>query len=203
MKKFVFLALVVLLNPQSISINMKRILTLSFLVIALAMSFSACEKLKSLADVKFDAEFQTDLDVTVTPSLNKAGIDGVFSASATIDPLSDSEFKKYAEKIKKIEITDATAEIITINPSPVQLISAELKATSAGMADAQWNFANETLSAGTKLNLSNANNQWTNLQAILDNKVIFTVSLNGQTDVNDATFKLRVTYKTKITANPL
>lgn len=167
------------------------------------MSFSACEKIKSLADVKFDAEFQTDLNVTVTPSLNKAGVDGVFFASATIDPLSDSEFKKYADKIKKIEIVDATAEIITINPTPVQLISAELKASSAGMADAQWNFANESLTAGKKLNLSNANNQWTNLQSILDSKAVFTVSLQGQTDVNDATFQVRVTYKTKITANPL
>jgi PBP1b-binding outer membrane lipoprotein LpoB len=181
--------------------NFKRFSLLLFF--SASLIFSGCEKIKSLADVTFEAEFSTDLPVQIQPSSLKADINGTFFETATIDPLSDTEFAKYAEKIKKIEIIEATAEVITINPSPILLVTANLTASATNFTSAVWSFANESLTQGKQLTLGNENSQWTNLQKILDSKEVFNVTLQGQADVDEASFTVRVKYKTKITANPL
>jgi PBP1b-binding outer membrane lipoprotein LpoB len=181
----------------------KSIKRLSILILFVSIIFSGCEKIKSLADVTFEAEFSTDLPVQIQPTSLKADINGTFFETATIDPLSDTEFAKYAEKIKKIEIIEATAEVITINPSPILLVTANLTASATNFTSAVWSFANESLTQGKQLTLGNENSQWTNLQKILDSKEVFNVTLQGQADVDEASFTVRVKYKTKITANPL
>jgi hypothetical protein len=173
------------------------------LLFSASIIFSGCEKIKSLADVTFEAEFSTDLPVQVLPTKNNSNVNGAFFETATIDPLSDSEFAKYAEKIKKIEIIEATAEIISINPSPIMLVSANLEASATNFTSAVWSFANESLTQGKILTLGNENSQWTNLQSILDSKEVFNVTLQGMVDVDQADFTVRVKYKTKVTANPL
>lgn len=182
---------------------MKTLLRSSILILFVSIIFSGCEKIKSLADVTFEAEFSTDLPVQIQPTSLKADVNGTFFETATIDPLSDTEFAKYAEKIKKIEIIEATAEVITINPSPILLVTANLTASATNFTSAEWSFADESLTQGKQLTLGNENSQWTNLQSILDSKEVFNVTLQGQADVDEASFTVRVKYKTKITANPL
>jgi PBP1b-binding outer membrane lipoprotein LpoB len=182
---------------------MKKFKQISFLLLFASIIFSGCEKIKSLADVTFEAEFSTDLPVQVLPTKNNSNVNGAFFETATIDPLSDSEFAKYADKIKKIEVVEATAEIISINPSPITLITANLEASATDFSSAVWTFTNESLTQGKIITLGNENSQWTNLQNILDSKEVFTVTLQGQADVDEASFTVRIKYKSKITANPL
>lgn len=181
---------------------MKKLLTIAIISLLSVNLFVGCGALNDLADVTFNATYSTDLNVNVSPTGMKAGIDGVFNVSSTIDPLSDTEFAKYANKIKKVEMVEATAEIVEIS-APIVLQSATLSASSTGFTTASWSFANETLVVGKKLTLGNESGQFTNLQNILNSKNVFTVRLQGQSDVNTGTFKVKVTYKTKITANPL
>ncbi|PKP52194.1 MAG: hypothetical protein CVT92_09985 [Bacteroidetes bacterium HGW-Bacteroidetes-1] len=182
---------------------MKNAIKFSFLIVFLCLLFAGCEKIKSIADVTFDAEFTADLPVDVVPTSLKAGVNGTFFETATIDPLSNSDLATYADKIKKIEVIEASAEVLSIDPSPVLLLSTTLSATSGVFSPATWSFNNESLTVGKIITLDNENSQFSNLQSILDSKEIFTVTLQGQTDVDEASFTVRVKYKTKVTANPL
>ena len=53
---------------------MKNLLRLSILILFVSVIFSGCEKIKSLADVTFEAEFSTDLPVQIQPTSLKADI---------------------------------------------------------------------------------------------------------------------------------
>ncbi|KAF0128972.1 MAG: hypothetical protein FD155_2797 [Bacteroidetes bacterium] len=180
---------------------MKTLLKLSFILLLIGFGNTGCEKIKSLADVTFDANYESTIDVDVVPSALKA-TNGTFFETVTIDPLSNSDMATYANLIKDIDVVEVSAEVISLS-TPVQLISATLNASSTGFTDASWSFANETLTVGKVLTLSNDAGQFDNLQKILTSKNVFTVTLQGQTDVNEATFSLLMTFKTRVTANPL
>lgn len=180
---------------------MKNVVRLGLTLMIFSLVFGACEKIKSIADVKFESEFKTDLDVNIQPTALKAGVDGTFYAEAEIDPLSDDEFSKYADKIKEINVLSAEVEIISLNPTPIQLINATIKFEADGFDGAQWSFNNVNMQAGTKFELDES--QWPNIQAILDAKEKFKVSISGQTDVDAGSFKARVYVKSEIVANPL
>lgn len=180
---------------------MKQSIRAIFTLLIVVFSISGCEKIKELADVKFDANYESTLNVDVTPTATKASY-GVFHETATIDPLSNSDMAAYAEKIKEIEIVEASAEVISIS-TPVKLITTNLSASGDNLPEASWTFSNKTIEAGTVLSLDNANGQFDNLNKILKSKKVFTVSLMGQTDVDEATFSLKIMFKTRVTANPL
>lgn len=180
---------------------MKNVVRFGAVLLVISLVFSACEKIKSIADVKFDTEFTTDLDVNIQPTALKAGVDGTFYAEAEIDPLSDDEFSKYAEKIKEINVQSAKVEIISLDPSPIQLVSATITIAADGFTGAEWSYSNISMQAGTIIELDES--QWPNIQAILDAKEKFKVSISGQTDVDAGTFKARVYVNSEIVANPL
>ncbi len=173
----------------------------TFLIVLLGITHSSCDKIKSLADVKFESEFATNLNINIEPGIQKASINGVFYAEATIDPNSDDEFAKYAEKIKEINIKSARIEIVSIDPSPIQLITGELRFTTESVGDAVWSYENVSLEAGASLEMDES--QWSKVNAILDKKSVFTVILSGQTDVEAGSFVAKVMVKSEIVANPL
>ncbi len=180
---------------------MKKQFTISAFVLLSLLTITACSKLKELADVKFNADYETTIDVGVTSSGEKAST-GVFFETVTIDPLSDSDMNTYADKLKEIDVVEATAEIVSLS-TPIQLISASLTASGDDLPQAQWIFSNLALEVGTLLTLDNTNGQFNNLEKILKSKKAFTVTLLGQTDVNEASFALKIKFKTRVTANPL
>lgn len=180
---------------------MKQSIRTIFTLLLVVFSISGCEKIKELADVKFDANYESTINVDVTPSATKASY-GVFLETVTIDPLSNSDMATYAEKLKEIDVIEASAEVVSIS-TPIKLITASLSASGNNLPEALWTFTNETIAVGTILTLDNANGQFNNLKKILESKKEFTVTLMGQTDVNEATFALKIKFKTRVTANPL
>lgn len=171
------------------------------LVVVIILVLSGCQKIENLLDVTFNAEYSVDLEAVIPPISNTKQADAIFSASATIDPNSNSKFSQYAEKIKDIEITSISAEILSIS-KPVTLKVASIAVFSESR-NAAWNFTNEILTAGKILSLSNSSNQWTIIQNIIKDKETFTIYIDGETDVDDVSFTVEVTVKTKVTANPL
>ncbi|MBE0663623.1 MAG: hypothetical protein IH597_14300 [Bacteroidales bacterium] len=177
---------------------MKKLIKPLFLIIAALMIYSGCDKL----DVDFDANFKTNLNVIV-PADGLKNLTGYpFSESEFIDPMDDSDFAKYADKIKEIKVKELTAEVTSIN-KPVSLVSCDFSVSSSGYVPENWSFENEDIFVGKVFTLANTNGQWDNVQTILDNKEQFTVSMAGETDQDDVQFTIEVIIKSEITANPL
>ena len=175
---------------------MKKLNRFLMAIVITTLVFAGCEKAKDALDVTFPADFQADLNVEVL-----AGSRGPFYASETIDPTADPEIAKYLNKIKSWEIQEVTGEIIDISKN-VTLVTADLNVYSVTHY-ATWHFQNEALFLGKTLTLDNANGQWDTIALILDEKTVFTIDVSGSTDQNNVTFTIRVTIKTKVTANPL
>jgi len=167
-------------------------------IVLAAFLYSGCDKL----DVDFKADYSTNLNVVIPPSGVKAFTGYPFSVSSTIDPMSDSDFAKYANKIKDVNVKEVIAEITSINKEVV-LLNCTLAATSPNYSSAEWYFENENLTVGKKFTLANESGKWDNIQKILTDKKILTVSANGSTDQNDVQFTIKVTIKTVITAGAL
>jgi hypothetical protein len=165
------------------------------------MSSSSCNKLAGLLDVSFNAAYSVQLDAVVPPNDGLKQTEGMFSASATIDPNSNAEFLKYANKIKDIQINSISAKVLSIS-KPVTIETASISIFS-GTKNTSWNFTNELINAGKILTLGNDSNQWMDVQNILNDKNVFTVFVDGKTDVDDVEFTIEVTINAKITANPL
>jgi len=158
---------------------------------------------KKLLDVKFKADFVTNLNAVVPATTLKAGVDGTFTVTETIDPKSNSTFAQYANKIVDLQILEVTAEIVAIS-KPVTLVNGSLTVTTEDHAsEAAWSFTNEDLFVGKKLTIGNENGQFSKVRNMLKDMKTIIVTLSGTTDQDDVTFTLKVTYKTEVTANPL
>jgi len=180
---------------------MKNIKYLIPLIVIIVMSSSSCKKLTGLLDVSFNTAYSVQL-LAIVPSNNSLKqTEGVFSASATIDPNSNAEFLKYAHKIKDIEITSISAKVLSIS-KPVTIETASISVFS-GTKNTSWNFTNESINLGKVLTLGDESNQWIIVQDILGDKNIFTVFVEGKTNVDDAKFTIEVTINAIITANPI
>lgn len=171
------------------------------LFVMAGMLFTACDKVKDLADVKFDADFSTNLDIHSVADMKST--QGSFEASATINPLDNSDMATYANLIKEIKVNEITAEVLSISDAPVMLETAVFEISSDGFPSAVWEFENVELNQGTILTMDNSSGQFDNMQAILDSTNVFTAEISGTTDKDDVTFTLKVTIKTTVTANPL
>ena len=177
-----------------------KILVLALLAVALVIG--GCNKIKELADVTFDADFDVDLDVNVPPGTLRAGSNGAFSTTTTIDPLADSTVEKYIDKIKGWEITSLTGKIVRVSKPGVTLQNAELQVYSENF-NASWYLPVTPLTKNQIITLDNSDGQWDAVENILGEKKVFTVSAEGATDEDDFSFTIRVFVKSRVTANPL
>lgn len=186
---------------------MKNLMKFAIILLFLSFSNAGCEKIKDLADVSFDANFDTEMNVDVKPTAQKSGLEmGSFSETADIDPNTNEDFKTYASKIKEIKITKVVFEIIEITNAPnntVQLGSATLSVDKTGYTSAKWMESAQALTLGTKFEYSTMDAQFTYLQNILNSKEVFTVNFYGTADPVDASFKVKVSINSTIVANPL
>lgn len=185
---------------------MKTLLKLSFILLLIGFGNTGCEKIKSLADVTFDANFEAEMDVVVQPTLKDSQAMGTFSEQETIDPTSNADFNTYSEKIKEIKVEKVIVEIISITNAPnstVQLGSATLSVEKTGYTSAQWVEQNQTLTVGKTFEYNTASDQFTNLMNIINTKQSFDVKFYGTADPVNAGFRVKVYLNTKITANAL
>ena len=177
-----------------------KIKTVLFAMLAAVLMISACSTVDELNEVNFDADFKADLNCVVPPGSFKSGINGAFSASETINPLADSTVEKYIDHIKSWNVTGITAEIVSVSKPGANLTNAEIKVFSDNH-NALWNIPGMPLAIGQKVTLGNENGQWDEVNAILGEKKVFTVAINGATDEDDISFTVRITLKTKVTAS--
>ena len=173
-----------------------KLIILALLVTVIG--FTGCDKLKDAADVTFDANYTTDLNVTITPGRD---VNGTFNESATIDLASNPDVQEYLNVIQSWEIIGLTGEANNVS-TDFNLINANVSVTSSDRS-ASWSFSNLPVTNGTTLTLDNSDGQWDTINQMLADRQEITVSFTGQTDVDDMSFTLTVTIQTRVTANPL
>ena len=180
---------------------MMKIKIVLFAVLATVV-MGACDK---IINVTFDSDIKADLEVYVPEDSFKSGIDGAFSVSETVDPLSDPEVKKYIDNINGWDVTGVFGEVISVSKEGVSLISADIEVFSDN-DNAIWHLPappSLPLVVGQTISLDNTNGQWDAINNILDEKKEFTISLSGATDQGDITFVIRITISTEVEASAL
>lgn len=179
---------------------MKNILKIFSVLIFSMLILSSCEKIKSVADVKFDTSLSANLDVVVPPASVRS-IDGTFNESETIDPTSDPDIAEYLNNIQSYSIQSISAKIVAISKD-VTLTNTTLSCFN-GTQNASWTYANLPITLNTEVELDNTNGQWNTVNSILMTNQVFTVSASGTTSEDDVTFTIEVTINAEVTANPL
>ncbi len=179
---------------------MKTFAKTFILLFFISATFSSCEKIKSLVDVKFDSEFYTDVTVDILPGITN------FNESATINPRDDSDYDKYYDKLKKFDIKEITGTIKSVNQEmgaePVTIKTGKISFKS-GTIEASWAISNFLVEVGNSVVLDNSGGQWDKINDILDAKKEFTARVEGNTDKGDVTFVVHLVIKAEVTANPL
>ena len=184
----------------------KFIFVISGLVI-IAVLFMACEELKSADDITFNAKFSADLNANApTAEQYKLSIEDttfvISSEDEVIDPRSNSDFKRYADKIRNVGVESVDGKILSINPDTVTLVTANIGVVTDD-ASTGWSFDNETIYKNKELTFDNSGGQWDIINDMLENMEEFTVSLDGEVDNENVVFELRITINTKVTADAL
>ncbi len=162
---------------------------------------TGCEKIKSLLDVKFDANYTVDMNMTVPAAGSIAGVQSAFEGSATIDPTSNADVSKYLNLIKSWHVTGLTGTFKNVTKEAVLQSGTITFSSDAGTA--KWTFQNVPIKNGGTFTMDNTNGQWGELDKILSAKKKFTVTVKGNTDIDGFSFTLSVEVKSTITANPL
>ena len=182
---------------------MKTLTRISVILFLFGTLFSSCEKIKSLADVKFDSELNADLNVNIPNyDVKSAILEGFeFSESVTVDPRSDSEIDKYFDKLKSFAVQKVTGTVKSVS-APVKIIIGTISITS-GTTVASWTITDFNVETGAQIVLDNGAGQWDKVNKILDGKSEFTAKIEGTADTSGVTFVLNVVINVRVTANPL
>ena len=185
---------------------MKTFAKTFILLFLIGVTFSGCEEIKSLADVKFNSELSGDINVSVPAiGLKSATLeaDFPFDESASINPRDDSEIDKYFDKLKSFDVTQIKGTFKNVSTStPVKILSGTIS-VSSGSTVASWPIADYEVADGKSITLDNANGQWDKVNTILDNKNAFKIRIVGETSEGGVSFTLTIVINIKVTANPL
>jgi hypothetical protein len=176
--------------------------TTSKILILLLAVLAVCPGCKKLLDVKFDAEFVASFPVDLNSNL-KNGVP--FEESVTIDPLTNSDFNEYSDKINDVNVKSITGEITDLNSGGENIIISNLTITVSkeGFTPIAFPIPGDVeIFEGYTYTYPNDNNL-KEVAKIIKNLGIFTVTLSGTSSEAVVSFDYEVTFNTEVTANPL
>ncbi len=165
------------------------------------MFTTGCSKIKSLLDVKFDANYTVDLNVKIPAPGSLKTVQSSFEGSATIDPTSNSDVSKYLNLIKSWNVTGLTGTFKNVTKEAV--LQTGILKISSDAGTSKWTFTNVQIKNDGTFTLDNTNGQWDELDRILSAKKPFTVDVSGTTDKDDFSFTMSIKIQSTVTANPL
>ncbi len=181
---------------------MKMKMLFATILLSGLMFSTGCEKVKSLLDVKFDANYTVNLNTTVPPASGTIkSIQSSFEGSATIDPTSNPDVSKYLNLIKSWTVNSITGTFNNVTKEAVLQTGVLTFSSDAGIAT--WTFTNVQIKNGGTVTIDNTNGQLDKLSTILSSKKPFTVNLAGTTDKDDFSFTLSLEINSTVVANPL
>ncbi len=173
--------------------------TASKLILLLILAGTIATGCKKLLDVDFDADFKATIPVDAVPTLKSTN--GVFDKTVTIDPTTNAEYLKYADKIKEIEVTGVTGTITSVNPTGVNLLSGTAEISKEGFATVIIIIPTSVpIAVGTSV-IYDGN--FSPLNDIFKDQNPITVHFYGETDQPNVSFTYEIVFSTTVTANPL
>ncbi len=171
------------------------------LLVLTGIIFTGCKEVTELTDVKFAANYETELDVAIVPTAGDKGVTGGFSVSETINPADNPDYNQYLDKIKGVTINKVSGLVLSVNPN-ITLTSTTIRVSNESRSTS-WEYINLPISLGTILTLDNDNGQWDVVEQILMDKKAFTVEIDGQADADEAEFVVLLAIDSEVLANPL
>jgi hypothetical protein len=182
---------------------MKNLLKLTT-IIMLAAGLSSCEKIKSLFDVEFESELSGNLLVNVAELQKKSTDAYSFSASATIDPLSDEDIEEYVDNIKEIDVDGIIAEVTSVNKDNVVFKAGTFFTIKDDMNVVTWTLSSDwPIVVGTTLALEDLGGVYDAVSEILDRKEVFEIGVEGECSETGVSIVISLGINSTITATPL
>lgn len=167
--------------------------------------FVSCEAIKSIADVEFGTNVETDLNINVADQAKKSGLmPYTYDTSAVLDPTSDPEVKKYVDNIKNYQVTSITATITEVSEPGIILLADTWFMLSDLSDKVTWTLAKDfNATVDNSYTLGNDNGEWGTVNTILGRNQEFTLSSAGSSNTNNVTIKMKLSIGATVTANPL
>jgi hypothetical protein len=158
-----------------------------------------------LLNVDFDTELSSDLNIDVQDSELKSNINAfTYTASTTLDPLSDEDVKKYKDKIENYDVTSLTATVISVSKPDVKLLTGTFFEIYDSDDNVRWTLSSDfTVEPGAEYTLDNTEGEWNTVRRILKRNSVFTVASEGSANVNNVTVVFEISIGATVTANPL
>jgi hypothetical protein len=167
-------------------------------IIILAFVLLAAPGCKKLLDVDFLADFVSSFDIGPTSALKNYS----FSGTYILDPETNSDYSKYADKIKDVKVIAITGKVTSIS-TPVTLTNSKVEVSKPGFTTVVMAADNVDIFQGFEYTYSNEDSQYDNLEAILKDPNPITVVYSGVASEEGVTFTYEIKFETKVTANPL
>jgi hypothetical protein len=158
-----------------------------------------------LLNVDFDTEMDSDLNINVQDSGNKSSLSGYsYTASSTLDPLSDEEVRKYKDKIEDYKVKSLTATVISVSQPNVKLMAGTFFEISDSEDNVRWTMDSDfSVEPGAGYTLGNTDGEWETVRKILSRNSVFTIASEGEASTNNITIVFEVSIGATVTANPL
>jgi hypothetical protein len=172
--------------------------TISKILVILAIVVLVAPGCKKLLDVDFLADFVSSFDIGPTTAMKNFS----FSDTYILDPETNSEYSKYADKIKGVKVLSITGKVTSIS-SPVTLTNTVIQVSKEGFTTVNFAADNIAIFQGFEYTYSDTDNQFKNLEAILKDPKPITITYSGVASEEGVTFTYELTFETKVTANPL
>lgn len=176
---------------------MKTTAKILFLLLLVGSIATGCKK---LLDVEFDADFKATMDIDVPATSLKAD-SYPFSGTTIIDPTTNADYLKYADKIVDVELTGVTGTITSVNPTGVNLLSGIVEVSKEGFNTVTiFTTQSVPIAVGTTVIYDGT---WSDFNAIFKDQNPITIRYYGETDQPGVTFTYELVFATTVTANPL
>jgi hypothetical protein len=179
---------------------MKPIIKGVFFLLSLTVLMS-CE----LLNVDFDTDLSSDLNINVEDSGTKSSMNGYsYTASTTLDPLSDKEVEKYKDKIENYDVNSLTATVLSVSKPDVKLLTGTFFEIYDSKDNARWTFSSDfDVEPGAQYTLDDTDGQWEIMRKILKRNSVFTIASEGEANTNNITIVFEVSIGATVTANPI
>ena len=169
---------------------------LTAFILTIAFSLTSCDEVESLADVDFNSSLSGKYNLNF-----KAETEEEINESLTINLADDSTISEYLNKLKNIEISKITYEIINFSGDNYVDMNVGLYMNkNTIVAPKEYNLSSEN---GVVYEITDAAILKTISSTLLNSKQV-TLKLEGKyASVSAATAEIKVTVYFKATANPL
>jgi hypothetical protein len=174
---------------------MKKISKIILTMLVAFPLLNGCDKIKDAASFDIEPSYTIMLDCKVPAILNVTNT-AVYSASAVLEPKSDTKVNVYLNSIQAYEIKSVTATVTSLTFPTINLISGDLVLKNFNR-EIKWSLKNESMTVGKALTLTNDKDQLTQLsQSLKDGQEIGVIS-TGLADRSDIGFTIKLEIKAK------